>query len=376
MSDKKRGNPGMIKGKNVVLVTLFDDNNIGNRLQNYALQHILTKYGANVTTLNNGYTSIPNWKDRLKIKIKKSLGKLGVQKYKEDCICFDGNNIKRNANKQFDECNIKHIVNITNREAFQHNWSQYNIAITGSDQVWHKWRKDVYELPFYYLEFMPCDKRISYAASFGFESIPFEDLEQHKKGLNGMTMISCRESAGCEIVKNIIGREVPRVLDPTLLLDEFEWRKIAEQAQSNVKCQSNYAFIYFLGEITVEYKKFIDETLSSLGITKVINFSDNINMDISMSGPSGFLSMIDNADYIFTDSFHCTVFSVIFNKHFHVFRRVQPGFERMFGRIEDLLASKGLLNHIYGGTSVKASNDFAIIYKQSIDYLKKAMEIH
>lgn len=84
--------------------------------------------------------------------------------------------------------------------------------------------------------------------------------------------------------------------------------------------------------------------------------------------------MINNAEYVFTDSFHCTVFSVLFNKEFTVFRRQQAGFENMFGRIEDLLASKNALEHIYGGTAIEPTNDFDKLYDASIAYLEDILK--
>lgn len=77
-----------------MLVTLYDDNNIGNRLQNFALQYILTNLGANVVTLNNKYTTLPDHKDILKIKIKSVLGKLSIQNYQNDYNYFKANEMK------------------------------------------------------------------------------------------------------------------------------------------------------------------------------------------------------------------------------------------------------------------------------------------
>ena len=61
---------------------------------------------------------------------------------------------------------------MSNALSFQNDWSSYDLAIAGSDQIWHKWREDEKELPYYYLQFMPQDKRVAYAASFGFEEFP------------------------------------------------------------------------------------------------------------------------------------------------------------------------------------------------------------
>lgn len=365
---------GKIENKtNILLVTLFDDNNIGNRLQNYALQHILELQDANVSVVDNGYTNYPAIKDKIKIIIKQCLGIIGIEKYRYSFLRFLSDKMKRVANKEFDRKNIHNIINLSNTQIFNSDWSVFDIAIAGSDQIWHRWGNDKLELPFYYLQFMPKTKRAAYAASFGFENFPEQDLEQHKKGLQEMEYISCRELSGCKLVEKVVGRDVPRVLDPTLLLSAADWRKIEEQAPEYARTQKNYAFVYFLGDQTEEYKQYICDVMQHQEIDKIIDFSNYIDKNISACGPAGFLSLIDRAEWIFTDSFHCTVFSVLFDKKFTAFRREQEGFEKMFGRIEDLLASTNKLECIYGGTTRVATNDFNKLYSDSMHYISKVM---
>lgn len=359
--------------KNILLVTLFDDNNIGNRLQNYALQHILELQDANVSVVDNGYTNYPAIKDKIKIIIKQCLGIIGIEKYRYSFQRFLSEKMKRVANKEFDRKNIHNIIKLSNTQIFNSDWSTFDIAIAGSDQIWHRWGNDKLELPFYYLQFMPKTKRAAYAASFGFENFPEQDLEQHKKGLQEMEYISCRELSGCKLVEEVVGRDVPRVLDPTLLLSAADWRKIEGQAPEYARTQKNYAFVYFLGDQTEEYKQYICDVMQHQEIDKIIDFSNYIDKNISACGPAGFLSLIDRAEWIFTDSFHCTVFSVLFDKKFTTFRREQEGFEKMFGRIEDLLASTNKLECIYGGTTRVATNDFNKLYSDSMHYISKVM---
>ena len=363
-----------MKKKKILLVTLFDDNNIGNRLQNYALLQVLQSRGVEVTVLNNSYTTYPTIKESVKAKIQGVLGSLGIIKYEQKYQRYVADGKKRKANQKFDDLNIKNIMMIKNKQAFQTDWSSFDAAIAGSDQIWHKWRDDEFELPFYYLQFMPNEKRFAYAASFGFESFPKKDIKQHRDGLNGMKCISCREKSGCLLATEIVGKDIPHVLDPTLLLTASEWRNIAEQASDFAKHQKNYAFIYFLGKQTEKYKNWIKNVMRKEKIENIVDFSDFNNSNICECGPSGFLSLIDHADYVFTDSFHCTVFSILFDKKFTVFRRKQAGFEKMFGRIEDLLASKGKLENIYGNTIKNATNDFDKLYAESMRYIDKILE--
>lgn len=360
--------------KKILLVTLFDDNNIGNRLQNYALQHTLELHNVNVSIIDNGYTNYPTIKFKIKVLIKRCLGIVGIEKYRYSFQQYLSCKAKRIANEEFDKNNIHNIIKLSNEKIFNKNLSNFDIAIAGSDQIWHKWGTDKLELPFYYLEFMPIEKRAAYAASFGFEEFPEKDLEQHKNGLRNMRYISCRELSGCKLVSEAVGRNVPRVLDPTLLLSATDWRKIEEQSSEFARSQKNYAFVYFLGAQTVEYKKKIRDVMQTQKIEEIIDFSNYMDKNISKCGPSEFLSLIDHAEWVFTDSFHCTVFSVIFDKKFTVFRRKQEGHEKMFGRIEDLLASTNKLEHIYGGTTRGATNDFDKLYSDSLNYIDRIIK--
>ena len=297
--------------KKILLVTLFDENNIGNRLQNYALQKVLEAYGSEVTTLDNYYSKRNSLKARTKVFVKRILACFGNQKYVRHCRKYKQLKRMGKSIRKFNANNISCVKQVTNQQAFDQDWSCYDLAIAGSDQIWHKWRADIHELPFYYLQFMPLEKRVSYAGSFGFEAFPEKDLEQHRVGLTEMKHISCREESGCTLVKELTGKDVPRVLDPTLLLQADDWREIEKQASDFSKNQDNYAFVFFLGDITDEYKSYMDSIMNAHGIHKLINFADE---SIKECGPCEFLSFIDRAQYVFTDSFHCTVFSIIYNK--------------------------------------------------------------
>ena len=358
--------------KRVLLVTLYDGGNIGNRLQNYALQKVIENYGIEVTTLDNLYTRAIPVKIRIKYFAKKVLVCLGYKKYANECVRYSAAKRRKKAIKQFNQTNISIVRQTTNLDAFRIDWSDYDLAIAGSDQVWHNWRDDVNELPYYYLQFMPSEKRVAYAASFGFETFPQKDIEQHRIGLQGMKSISCREESGCKLVESLVDKQVPRVLDPTLLLSADEWRKLQKQSNIFTENYGNYAFAFFLGNIPDEYRKYMDTIMKEKGIDKLIDFSDK---KIGACGPCEFLSLIDNAQFVFTDSFHCTVFSTIFDKDFTAFRRVQQGFDKMFGRIEDLLSSTNKLDHIYGGTRQTPKNNFNELYRDSIRYIEKILGI-
>ena len=78
-----------------------------------------------------------------------------------------------------------------------------------------------------------------------------------------MNRISCREKSGCNLIEDIIHRKVPHVLDPTLLLSSNDWHKLSIDANEYSKSQKNYAFLYFLGEISPEYREEIQKIIKS-----------------------------------------------------------------------------------------------------------------
>lgn len=356
--------------KKILLVTMQDNGNIGNRLQNYALQKVLEQFGSKVTNLDNGYTTDIPLKTRIKNQIKKYLVYFGCEKYRE----LVNKQFRRQAIEKFTNAYISDIRCVTYDNVFENNWDEYDLAIVGSDQVWHKWEADELELPYYYLEFLPENKRISYAASFGFEEFPAGDRDQHLKGLREMHTISCRESSGCELVKRETGRNAVQVLDPTLLLSANEWRKIAAPIPEDLHVKKGgYAFLYFLGQIPPEYQAFIDKKIAERRI-KVVDFLGLKDEAIAKCGVGEFLSLIDQADYVFTDSFHCTVFSILFNKEFKVFKRRGEGFEKMYGRIEDLLQATGHTDRAYEPLAEnKDAISYEILYENSRRYLEEVL---
>lgn len=358
----------------VLLVTLFGYSNIGNRLQNYALYKFISDQHNEVVNLQDSIPSLSQKKQIFKNKTIYFLGQLGIQKYRNFYKNKKNELIREKSIKQFSLEFISNNLDASYKDVGRIDFSDYDIGIVGSDQVWHHWYPyDENELKYFYLDFLPPEKRASYAASFGFDNFCSNDYETHKQGLCNMRFISCREKKGCDLVKSVTGRNVPHVLDPTLLLKEDEWKKIEKytnEYSKQIVRNERYVFLYFLGEITDEYKKVIKEMCDNLGIKKTIVFNNLEDKNIALCGPTEFLYFIDNASFIFTDSFHATVFSMIFHKKFLVFRRNEEGFENMFGRIEELLKMLGCENCAYGGISNDAEvESFDVVKERSYIYL-------
>ena len=200
----------------VLLVTLWGYDNFGNRLQEIALKNMIEKNGYQVECVPNNYSS--TIKQRFKDTIKIFLSKFGVSKYRYV-------NLRKVRHQYLKESSTQLLSPETK---LVHNFEvpgnlipeNYVAAVVGSDQVWHRWTRFANELDFYYLNFMPMEKRISYAASFGFENFPPEDRQQHIKGLSEMYAISCREKTGCELVNKFTSRR-PYIMCRTGFLEQY-----------------------------------------------------------------------------------------------------------------------------------------------------------
>ena len=226
-----------------------------------------------------------------------------------------------------------------------------------------------------FLEFAKNNQKISYAASFGVSEIPFERKTEYAEYLKTFKAISVRETRGAKIVEELTDRKAIVVLDPTLLLDECEWKKVEKKPSFFPK--KKYVFVYALGDKTDRFKDKIKQIKEEYEVFDVRSHQKN-GKELSV-GPSEFLYLIRNAEEILTDSFHATVFSIIFHKKFVTFNR--PGLN-MNSRIESLAVLVGAKDRLTecGDLDCETKIDYVKVDKileeerrKSIDFLKNAL---
>ena len=231
--------------------------------------------------------------------------------------------------------------------------SRYDAVMVGSDQLWSP-----SGLPtnFYNLMFVPDSvTKISVASSFGVSQIPWYQKRRTSDYLKRIEYISMRENRGKEIVKELTGRDVPVVADPVLLLSAEEWDSFVPIEN---KYKEPYVFAYFLGTNTEHRKavaKFAQEKRLKIVAMRHIDqyvpidnhFGDYTSYD---ANPNDFLNILRNAKYVFTDSFHGALFSVIYHKDFVVFNRYSDSaaFSKN-SRIDSLCTNLGLEHRRYKG---------------------------
>lgn len=303
--------------KKIGIVTI-QSMNFGNRLQNYALQEVLEGLGFDVY-------SIKRYNELLPLK-KVLLGRIKVLlQYCTKSKIYNFNAFNRNI--KFSKWAVG--VNKYESEIVQ----DFDYFITGSDQVWNPYFKSVGTCDL--LCFANNSQRISYAASFGIETFPTDKIEKWGSELNKFKEISVREEEGKAIVERISSKSAQIVLDPTLLLNKEQWKKV--EVKPSKMPGKPYCFVYSLKEKNEAFKFKLEELSKRYVIVDILQ--KNRFGIAPRLGPGEFVYLIHHADCILTDSFHATVFSIIFNKK--VFTYARSGMD-MSSRIKSLAKLVGL----------------------------------
>lgn len=361
--------------KKIGLCVVIYNNNFGSMLQSYATMKYLEKMEIDyeVIRYKKKYTplfiikSIP----RIFNRITWSDKKLIIQK---KILMFFHKDIKEannSRNKMFDQFRKKYFTKLGDINYGYKNLKEigkkYDAYLVGSDQLWSP---SGLATNFYNLNFVDNSKlKISYASSFGVKKIPGYQEKRTRAYLERIQFISTRENSGKDIVKELTGRDVPVVVDPTLLFNASEWNEILDNKKMY---DEEYIFSYFLGP-NPEHRQAVKEMANKLGL-KVVTIrhmdqyveADNSYGDFAPYevGPEEFVNLIRNAKYVCTDSFHGAVFSIINHKQFIVFNRYSDkAKDSKNSRIESLCKNLGLENRRYNGNLITE-------IQEEIDYVE------
>lgn len=354
--------------KNVAIVTCIGKSNFGNRLQNYALQKVIEDLGYNAETLKNiSYlNNIDNYEDNYKEYLEYK-----VEKDKRDYA----NRFRIAYFEEFDK-NVKFRDGMVT--IFDLKDTGYDYYVVGSDQVWNPHHGRLKDLDL--LVEIDDSKRISYAASIGIDELPESVKIKAKNQWLKFKAISVREDRGKEIIEELTGRkDVVVSLDPTMLLTSEEWSRLARRPKQ-LKTDK-YILNYFLGELSEQRKNEI-ERVAKENDCEIINILDK-NGPFYETGPSEFLYLEQNAFLICTDSFHSSVFSILFNRPFIVFDREDIN-KSMNSRIDTLINTFKLINRNYESriTSDNLNHNYSEAFeildskrKEAIMYLRSVLDI-
>lgn len=352
--------------KSIGIITINDNNNYGNRLQNYATQEFVKKINVEATTIRNNPTL--NTKNKFYLRIAK---------YIKEKILKKSNDKSERYNK-FSEFNKNIIFSKKNVTPYSKIKNTYDYFIVGSDQVWNPNFSRLRDVDL--LTFANDNQKISFAASFGISELPESYDKKVKEELLKFQAISVREDAGKKIVENLTGRtDIEVLIDPTMLLTAEEWDKVSKRPKQ-LKTDK-YILNYFLGELSEDRKKEI-EKIAKENNCEIINILDK-KSPFYQTGPSEFLYLEKNAFLICTDSFHSSVFAILYNRPFIVFNREDKNVS-MNSRIETLIRKFNLENREFTGkiTKENLNHDYTKAYEilekereKSMRFLKKALNI-
>ena len=327
--------------KNIGITTMFHNSeNYGGVLQAYALAEVLSQMGFQAEQILIQSESKRSKQEKpLNIcsELKRIIKRNIIRTLNKIILFFLTKKLSQRSGafEQFRDC-VPHSEKIYTSLNIEECLKKYDIFITGSDQVWNmNWYNRNY-----FLDFVPRDKvKISYAASMPDVNISNEEKEIVKNHLESFDAVSVRESNTAIFLEELTGKKTECVLDPTLLLGKEDWDKICSDKIVNYK----YIFCYFLGDdmrerkIAKEFAKKLKLKIVTLPHLDLIKKSDIFFGDRKLYNvsPQMFISLIKNAEYVLTDSFHAAVFSNIFKTKYYVFERV--GTIEMSSRISTLL---------------------------------------
>ncbi len=316
------------------IITWFSSGNYGTNLQAIALQRYLRNLGHSVQIINFEVTAQRNVKRTFWQKVRSQPQKYSTKYAKKKYE----NQISHRYQKMRDE--IQENCILTERVSDEQNYidicNTFNLLICGSDQIWNpNWYHR-----FYYADYDGITtRRISYAPSLGVNEIKEEQKKEIERSLSRFWAVSVREQKGAVLLKPLSHKEPEVVVDPTLLLGATEWNEIFPQKKN---CGEKYILSMFLTDNQLHWKaarRFANAKHLSHVVIPYCGFSyfqkGEIHAD---AGVQDFLNLIRGAEYVLTDSFHVTVFSLIYHKQFYTFERFQEdAFSSQNERVRNIL---------------------------------------
>lgn len=320
---------------NIGILTFHRAYNYGAVLQAYALKTVINDMGVNAEIVDYICPQVD-----IDHHPKYTIKKFGFLKA---AIKFYGRFVKSFAFEKFKKeklCTGKEYTADTIKEAIK----DFDLFITGSDQIWSD-KFSGFDKTFL-LDFIDDKtKKYSYAASFGFSEFPQGTKEIYSKYLSEFMNISVREQSAVEMLKSECSLNASVNLDPTLILGADKWKSFAKKPDINKK----YILIYTIQPPVnlIKYAKILAEKTGCELIYLSNSYKEYREIKhIRLVSPEEYVGWFANAEYVLTNSFHGTAFSLIFNKNLVAEIKTQRSINT---RSRDVLKLCGLENRILDG---------------------------
>ncbi|HEY5589173.1 MAG TPA: polysaccharide pyruvyl transferase family protein [Candidatus Paceibacterota bacterium] len=352
--------------KKIGIITYHRAYNYGSVLQAYALNKYLRESGFFVETID--------YRNQSQKDIYSLFQKLtGIKSILQNIysLIYISKLLKRK--KRFDLF-IKEFIPLTKREFYSEHELllsnlNFDIYICGSDQIWNNSLPD-FDIA-YLLSFVSDkSKCIAYAPSIGKDSLTEKEIIFFHDYVEKFRALSIREKQGM-IALNLA---LELAVDPTLLIEESEWNDIT----SEQLVKGKYIFCYFLGNVK-EMRKFAKKMHEQLKLPLVVIISSSRDIFVGNrykiydAGPSEFLSLIKNSEYVCSNSYHALLFSVIYKKKFWSFINNKKGLN-CNSRLVNIAELLGLEDRVININSMNVDLDKEIDYKTVNSKLKKLVE--
>ena len=310
------------------IITILKVGNYGAELQAYATQAVLNRLGYDAEIIDYLFyknpdfrpekNSKPSFKHPLKVTLKEFLYPI-ISKFRIGLS--NAKSKERNSRfEQFHRDNTSTSPTFRNYSELKQNCPEYDVYITGSDQVWNP---GIYSsLEPFLLSFAPKHaRRIAYASSFGVNILPQDTHNFYADRLKRYTAIGVREKDAIHMIKGLTGQDATWVLDPTLLLKKEQWLEVAKPITGFTR--DKFILVYEL--TSCSYIMHLARRIAAKRNIRIIRIckdaapveKDGDILNIIDAGPAEFLWLFNNASVIITNSFHGTAFAINFNKEFY-----------------------------------------------------------
>lgn len=349
----------------IAIITWCTYTNFGTYLQAYALQNVLRNMGYDAELLDD--SDIINIQN--KSQIRKIAGHIKTSiLYSLKPYLWDERKKDKISIQLFKEFRSKLLSLDNELLPLEDLDKKYDIYICGSDQIWNPFGLEQNPRGTFYYAAFSHQKKVAYAPSIGLDTIPTRFSDKLSTLLSDFASLSCREANGARELQEITNKDVAVVVDPTFLLNQNDWENVFEN-ENKVSTSESFVLLYLL-TYNNEYRKYAESFARERNLKLVTIHSIHVDfkgMETVSSGPQEFLWLISNANYVLTDSFHGTIFSIIFKKQFVTFKRFRDNDSRsQNSRVSNLLKLCGLESHLISDEGI---DNFPVAI-DTIDYEK------
>lgn len=351
--------------KKIGILTHHYIHNYGAFLQGYALQEAIKKLYPNDEVYMINYIN-------LKHSIKNTLGWFRYNPQKDSLKSYMQKirlpRIFKNTQKKY--------YNLTKRihNAEELNNLNLDAIVVGSDEVWHY--EDIAKHPMKFGYGVKVDKLLSYAPSTGCSNVEENIPDYVKDGMKNFTGLSARDDNAEKLVKNVLGKQTTRVLDPTLLYDFPEYSsKFVDYIKSK-----KYILMYYCDNLPLEIRNIIinyanERDYKIFGAGEYKKWFDEAFVNIN---PFEWVEMFRNAQIIFTGTFHGAVFSIKSKKDFYCYLTNPSRIKKVNSLLKQFdISDKVINNENYKDIFYKIDDlklDYEKVYKNIIKYKNESLD--